>query len=178
MDSTKNTSSYAGGHWSEERQRKIPEYKSQIVAAVARGMFLSEICLELDISAKTIKNWRDNDLDFRQAMADAQEAALDRLDREIHRRAFEGVSEYVVAGGRVLMDPASPDPANPIPLRRRMYSDTLAMFIMKGRRRDVYGDRVETDNRHSVDLSGAREELAAKLDQLAQLGAAPPPELR
>ena len=83
------------------------------------------------ISRQSFYNWCEADPDFGDAVREVQEAAADRLEQEAYRRAVEGVREPTgwykgMAGGYI-----------------QRYSDTLAIFLLKGLRPDKYADRVE-----------------------------------
>lgn len=74
------------------------------------------------------------DPDYAQAFKDADGEAADILEAEARRRAVEGVDEPVgwykgEAGGVV-----------------RRYSDTLLIFLLKGRKPDVYGDKHQIEH--------------------------------
>lgn len=152
------------GGWTRERVESIPQYKTDIVELIRQGLFISEIAENLDIHPSTIRKWRTQDKEFDEAYSDAEAAYLDTVEKEAVRRAVQGVAEPVIAQGRVVMDPENP--GKPLMLRR--YSDGLMMFILKGRRRDVYGDKVQTENKHSFDLAGEKEALAGKIQTMLE----------
>ena len=159
------------GKWSEERLRKIPEYKEQIIEMVRTGMFISEIAENVNIAARTITMWRHRDREFGEAFADAESQYMDVLEKEAIRRAYSGVTEPVVSAGKLIMDPDPEKAGKPLMVRR--YSDNLMMFILRGRRRDVYGDKREIDSKHTVDVVGAKSELERKFAAVA--GPSPTP---
>ena len=144
------------GGWTPERQRRVPEYKQQIIEMTASGMFLSEISTQLDIYPKTIRKWRTEDKEFAEAFSDAEAEVTDTLEKEGIRRARDGVLEPVISQGKVVMT----DEGRPLQLRR--YSDSLMMFLLKGRRRETYGDKREVDAKVGIDMVGAKDSLAAK----------------
>lgn len=75
---------------------------------------------------------RETDASFAEAMDDALDEAYDKLEAEAHRRAFNGVKKPVhYKGARV----------DTI----QEYSDTLLMFLLKGRRRKVFGDKSQLE---------------------------------
>lgn len=152
------------GGWTEERLRKIPMYKEQIVELVRSGLFLSEISQQLEIMPKTIRGWRKQDVEFDQAYSDAEDSYIDSVEKEAVRRAKYGVLEPVISQGRVVMDPSNPGQ----PLYIRKYSDPLMMFILKGRRRDVYGDKREVEQTNKFDFTGAKDELARRIAALVE----------
>lgn len=47
-------------------------------------------------------------------------------------------------------------------------SDQLMMFLLKARNRKKYGDKQEVEHSGGIDLSGAKEKLAARLATLAK----------
>lgn len=81
------------------------------------------------VSRKTVYEWRKEDPIFAEDWDNAREDALDELEKEIWRRAMEGVEKPIYQGGK-FVDSV------------REYSDSLAMFIMKANRKQ-YRDRVE-----------------------------------
>ena len=64
------------------------------------------------------------------------ETGLDALEDEAMRRAKDGVARFVVSGGKVVMHPETGEP-----LTKRVFSDTLAMFLLKARRPERYRKR-------------------------------------
>lgn len=159
--------------WTDERRSEIPDLKKKVCEMLAAGLYLSEISANIGVEASTIRRWEKDDADFREDMYEARSAHTDTLEKEATRRARDGVEEVVIHQGKVVMvqDPNNPDEM--IPLKRRNYSDTLMMFLLKGQRREIYGDKVETENKHTLDLNGTRERLAAKLAGLANRVADP-----
>jgi len=146
------------GRWSDERLAKIPEYKLQIVELIASGLFVSEICQQIGVTPPTVRKWRAEDKEFDEAYSDAEAQVTDTLEKEAIRRARNGVLEPVVSGGKVVMDPANPGEI----LQVRRYSDGLMQFLLKGRRREVYGDKREVSGQVGIDVVGAKSSLEAK----------------
>jgi hypothetical protein len=64
---------------------------------------------------------------FAAAMEDALEQSLDLLELSLRRRGQEGVLEPVYYKGKLIGE-------------IRKYSDTAAIFILKGRRKGIFGD--------------------------------------
>lgn len=150
------------GPWTADRLDQIPEYKKAIIRGIREGLWISEISEQIRVGTGAIATWRQQDIEFGDLYREAESAFVDTLEREAIRRAMHGVADVVIQGGKIVMDPRS-DPTDPQPLLRRTYSDGLMMFVLKGRRREVYGDKLETDNTHKINVDGARESLAAKL---------------
>jgi len=152
------------GPWLPERQQKMPQYKHMILDGIASGLFLSEISQELDISVNTIRLWRQADKEFDENFTDAESVVTDSLEKEAIRRARNGVLEPLVAGGKVVIDPSTDEP-----MQIRRYSDGLMQFLLKGRRRDVYGDKREVDAKIGIDVVGAKSSLEAKFAAAAAI---------
>ena len=69
------------------------------------------------------------------AWDEALERGLDALEDEIMRRAKDGVGEPIYYRGAVVGE-------------TRRYSDTLAMFILKSKRREIWGERTQIDMKY------------------------------
>jgi hypothetical protein len=81
---------------------------------------------------RSVYEYRDEDPEFRRRMDEAVEIATDALEAEARRRAVEGVPEPVfyqgVECGTV-----------------QRYSDRLLELLLKGRRPDVFRERVSQE---------------------------------
>lgn len=84
------------------------------------------------VNRRTVYTERGNSETFREAWDDAVEEGMDFLEEEARRRAYEGTLKPVYQRG---------DKVGEI----REFSDTLMIFLLKGRRPDVYGDRVKQE---------------------------------
>jgi hypothetical protein len=89
------------------------------------------------VDRRTVYRERERSGAFGEAWDDALEEGTDYLEEEARRRAYEGMRKPVYQGGRRVGE-------------IQEYSDTLMIFLLKGRRREVYGDRVEQENRGTV----------------------------
>ncbi len=89
--------------------------------------------------------WLHEDPEYETAFRVAHEEAVDLLEAEARRRAFEGVEEPVVyqgalsylpltRNGQVVLDKARQPVLSDTPLTIRRYSDTLLIFLLKGAR--------------------------------------------
>lgn len=85
--------------------------------------------------------WQRDDPAFKKCFIRAMEIASDLLEDEAVRRAAEGVIEPVYQGGRLVGS-------------KRVYSDTLLMFTLKGMKPEKYADRSKVTHDGSVDLVG------------------------
>lgn len=135
---------------------RTPEKEAELLAAVVKnGGNISKSCEEVGIGRQTVYDWKDAHEDFAQALEKACERGVDALEDEATRRAFHGVEEPVYQGGARIGT-------------IQKYSDTLMIFLMKGRRRAKYGDRHVAD----VNLRGAKaltnEQAMAEIAALSQ----------
>lgn len=99
------------------------------LAALRQGASVTAACDAANLPRRTAYNWQRDDAEFAQQWADAEEEGTDRLEDEAFRRAVEGTKKPVgwhngKAGGYV-----------------QEYSDTLTIFLLKGRRPDKYAER-------------------------------------
>jgi hypothetical protein len=100
--------------------------------------------------------WLKKDPEYAAAFEIAWERAVDALEAEAARRAFEGIAEPVFHGGRravdvvvgkdgkVKIDPATGKPTA-VPATIRKYSDTLLMFLLNGNRSAKYRQRGQAE---------------------------------
>jgi len=81
---------------------------------------------------------REQDPDFGAEWDQAIEAAVDKMEKECARRAFEGYQEPVFYQGQE---------CGVMP----RYSDTLAIFLLKAHRPERFRERydVKSDNKHT-----------------------------
>ena len=97
--------------------------------------------------------WLRKDPAYRERFAVAWEEAMDTLESEAVRRAYEGVAEPVFHAGRRVLDVTVDEKGEikrngagkPIaaPASIRRYSDTLLIFLLNGNRSDKYRQRTD-----------------------------------
>lgn len=110
-----------------------PERLAAFCAALATsGGNVSRACEAVDISRMTAYNWREENPEFAAAWDRAKAIGLDALEDEATRRAFEGIDKPIVHQG-VITDTI------------REYSDTLAIFLLKGGKPEKYRERVSQE---------------------------------
>ena len=100
--------------------------------------------------------WRADDPSFAAEWDAALELGLDSLEDELMRRAKDGTLRPVFQGGELVG-------------HIREYSDTLGIFMLKSRRRHVYGDRQFIEQRISLEAkitAMSPEERRARLIEL------------
>ena len=105
--------------------------KERILAVIREtGGNVSRACEQAEIPRKTAYNWKSEDAEFADKWEEAVEQGTEELEQEARRRAFNGVDEPVFYQGETCGTV-------------RKYSDTLLIFLLKGRRPEKYRDRHE-----------------------------------
>ena len=101
--------------------------------------------------------WMDNDPEYVTAFREAEQKAIEGLEREARRRAIEGTEEPVFHQGQQVG-------------AIRKYSDTLLIFLLKAARPERYRERIDL----SIDIRREAERVAsdAGLDPEAVLAEA------
>lgn len=86
----------------------------KLLNKLSNGYSISAACAAENIGRRTYYEWRDADSEFAADADEAIEIGIDKLEDEANRRA------------------KGPDG-----------SDTLLIFLLKSKRRQVYGDKIE-----------------------------------
>lgn len=129
------------------RTIRTPEKRSEFLAALeTSGGNVTDAAKTAGFSRRAAYEWREDDAEFAAEWDEAVEAGTDQLEQEARRRAYEGVDEPVFYQGAECGTV-------------RKYSDTLLIFLLKGRRPEKYRERVQIDvNKLDADIE---RELAA-----------------
>jgi AcrR family transcriptional regulator len=139
--------------------------KACFLEALARTGNVTASCESAGLPRETAYYWKSRDPVFSEAWDEALERGLDALEDEVMRRAKDGVVETVFYQGRAVGE-------------RRRYSDPLAMFILKSRRRHVWGEHQQVDVKSDFELL-SKEERMRKAEELIEMIAdlrEPPPK--
>jgi hypothetical protein len=148
--------------------------KRAMLAALARTGVVVEACRAAKVGRTSHYAWLKEDPQYAAAVEDAMEQAADLLEAEARLRATEGVEEPII--GRVGKD------QDGVITTVRKKSDTLLIFLLKGRRPEVFRERAEVRHTGGVNVSGidlsklSAAELAqveALLSKAAEGGDAP-----
>lgn len=107
----------------DDRAEKFLEAlrQSPNISAAARA---ARVC------RSTVYDWRESNAEFAAAWNDALAEAIDNLEGECYRRSFQGVTKPVFYKG---------EECGGI----QEYSDTLAIFLLKGHRPERYREKFE-----------------------------------
>ena len=133
--------------------------------------FLELLCLGNTVShaaeiagfaRQTLYERKALDADFSAAWDEAHEAGTEAMEQEAKRRAIEGTIKPLTSRGEVVwasqkdgqIVTADTEGARLLPVMLHEYSDTLLIFLLKGRKPEVYRENVNISGRIQSDLSG------------------------
>ncbi len=111
------------------RTNRTPKKREAFLSVLAGGGSVTLASATAGIGRQRVYEWRQDDSDFATEWDVAVEAGTDVLEDEARRRAVEGVEEPVFFQGNTVG-------------HVRRYSDTLLIFLLKGRRPKKFKDRV------------------------------------
>ena len=136
-----------------------PEREREFFGALAMTCRVDKACEQAGIARQTAYNRRSADADFANRWGEAKRIGAEALEDEAMRRAAEGVDEPVFHQGAQVGT-------------IRKYSDTLAIFLLKGAMPDKYRDNAKLELAGRVELSKlSDQELDDELATLtAQVG--------
>ena len=102
---------------------------------------------------------RQSDDGFDKCWNSALEESLDDLEEELRRRALEGIDKPIFYAGKQVGGIKS-------------YNDALGMFLLRSRRKSVFGDKTHeaelTDAQDELDSESLREKLLQKLEAIEE----------
>lgn len=167
---------------------KYPPWVNPFLQHLKTSMNMAESCRVVGVSYSAMQALKLKDGDFQAAVDEAMEEATDWHEAEMRRRAFTGNDEPVIyqgqptpvferdGNGKIRVDEdgnaiqAVDANGNPRFVTVRKYSDSLAMFLMKGYRRRVFGDKQEITGANGGALAMVDEtKKAARLAALLAL---------
>ena len=135
---------------------QLPAWVAPFLLHLRTSGIVSRSARECGIAPGTISRLREQSFDFDEAIEDAIEEAVDALEAEAWRRARDGVTEPVYYQGSRVGDV-------------QKYSDGLIQFLLKGRRRSVYGDKQEITGADGGPLQLDDTARAARVASLLEL---------
>lgn len=115
-----------------ERNPNIIKNKARWLEAHRRSGIITATCQATGIGRTTVYDWTVNDPEFAKAKLEAENEAIELLEAEARRRAFEGTEKPIYQGGKLAG-------------KVREYSDTLMIFILKAK-------KPEYRDRHDINL--------------------------
>jgi len=125
--------------------------------ALAASGIVSDAAKAVGVSQTTLYRHRKADADFEAAWDIAVEEAVDEMELEARRRAVTGITRDIYYKGDVVGE-------------EQVYSDSLLMFMLKGRRRAIYGDKQEITGKDGGALAFTDEtKKASRIAALLEL---------
>lgn len=114
--------------------------RAAFLQALCGGISVTGACEKSGLPRRTVYDWRDADEKFAAAWDEAIEAGTETMEDEARRRAQDGVDKPVYQGGKRVGSV-------------REFSDTLMMFLLKGRKPEKYRENVKVEMSGTVELA-------------------------
>lgn len=102
------------------------------------------------VSKKQLEFTIEQNADFAEQLEDALEYSADALEREARRRAVDGYEENVYFKGEYVGT-------------QTRYSDALLIHLLKGRRKDVFGDSTKITGDKNAPLQVVVRDIATEI---------------
>ncbi len=133
-------------------QMQTIKKRAEFLAHLRETCNVGKSAKAVGIGRSTVYQWRKEDENFAAQIDEAKRDAIEALEDEVHRRAFEG-SLVITKNGTYTQ-----------------YSDTLAIFLLKAHAPERYMDKVRSELTGAggapLELSDAQ--IAAKLDAIGK----------
>jgi hypothetical protein len=124
----------------------VPNWKPAFLDALRVWPVVQQACTAANVCRSTAYRARMTDPTFAQEWDEAMEDGIDLAEAEAYRRAVRGFDEPVIHHGQLAVD------ADGKPLTVKRYSDRLLELILRGRRKDVYSQRIEQTGANGAPL--------------------------
>lgn len=149
----KGTSDYPPGPRFTKEQRK--ETQETFLKSFAVNGNVRAACIQAGVDRSTVHYWAEHDEEFNIKYNQAKEDVNDIIRSEILKRGIVGEKRYVTSAGKVVYHEGQP-------LTIQEKSDTLLIFHAKSRMPE-YRDKQSIEHSGSIDVTGAKDLLLAKL---------------
>ena len=146
---------------SRARKRTLANQDKFLVAYAECGV-VKYACLAAGVTRQTFYNWRDHDQEFQKRFPDIKSDAIDTLEYAAYVQAVLGVEEPVVSAGKLIYN----DDGTPRMIRK--HSPQILITLLKANLPEKYKDKQQVEHTGSIDLTGARELLKAKLQSMRE----------
>jgi len=131
------------------RTNRTPEKDRKFLDLIAGGSTVFDACSAAGYGYSQLYQYRKSDPAFDAAWDDANEAAIQRMEKEADRRSVDGIEKPIYYQG-VKVDTI------------REYSDTLLMFRLKAKRPELYRDRTDVSGTINIQIGLADRLEAAR----------------
>ena len=108
-------------------------------AVVATGGNVTRACKAVELDRSTPYRWAEEDPEFAEMFARAKQLGAEVLEDAVRGRAFDGVTEPIYYLGSKVGT-------------IQKYSDTLAIFLLKGAMPEKYRERADVSMKGEVNL--------------------------
>lgn len=142
--------------------KKRPRWAKGFLAAMAESGNVRLSCEAAGIGRTVAYQLRAADETFAADWGHAQDEAADLLEEEARRRALQGVQRLKFHNGVMITVPVPSADGTPllgvdgqpvmVPYVEHEYSDTLAIFLLKGAKPEKYRERNETKHTGAVSI--------------------------
>lgn len=130
-------------------RRQLLGWKQPFLEAISRGLCVREACRIAGITPGPVYHQRNTDEEFQKEWDRVADLGTELLEQEAQRRAFHGTEKPVFYKGEqcgVIQE----------------YSDTLLMFVLRGRKPEMYRDKDRSgDTNVNVNVSAQANAMAA-----------------
>jgi len=117
--------------------------KKLFLKELERSGNVGAACKLAGLGRRTVYDHRSSDPEFAAAWDEVFDAFVDQAEAELRRRGVEGYEEPVVHLGRFSYEEGPNGERVPVTVRK--YSEAALIFYLKGRRREVFGERVQQE---------------------------------
>jgi hypothetical protein len=131
---------------------RTAEWQPKFLAALADDGLVRYAAAIAGVTPSTAYHARRRDPAFAKLFDEAIQASTVRLEQEAIRRAFHGTPKPVFQSGKLVG-------------MMREYSDTLLIFLLKGRKPDMYRDNLRVDM--ALDVRKAIESMSTDPAEVA-----------
>lgn len=139
----------------KKRQKLAPKkekWQQIVLRILANGKTVTRACEVARTTRRNFYNHFNADPNFKKLCEDAIEQGTDAIEAALTESAIEGDPEPVIYKGEQMLQavaadgtprpPQHADIASYVPLTVRRKSITAAIFLLKGRRPEKYGDKI------------------------------------
>jgi hypothetical protein len=128
-----------------------PGWPNRFLKALARCGTVSHASRIAGVSNRHAHRQREKDPRFAQAWIEAERRFTDRAERELFRRAIDGVEEPIYQGGKLVGT-------------KLVYSDSLLLAVVKARKPDLYRERSTVEHALAGPVVDAQRQRAILAD--------------
>lgn len=119
--------------------------RETFLKAISLSGNVSWSCERAGISRQAVYDQKRHDPEFSREWDNAIQESIDRIEKEAHRRAVDGVERLQFYQGQVIMVDDPLNPGQRVPYIEREYSDALLAQMLKAKRPEQYRDNSDVN---------------------------------